>query len=83
MIFHLLKKQSHMSLFMFFNRCKIQFCDWMGWTRVYDYPETKSMIAHSERHGRKCSGSPNCSNMNCINDSIPKWFKVLTRWDSL
>lgn len=56
-------------------------CDRMGWTKVYHYPETDSMIAHSQRHGRKCSGSPNCSNANCIDDSVPRWFKILSRWD--
>ena len=60
---------------------KIKVCDWVGWTKLYDIPETESYRAHTERHGRKCSGSPNCNNMHCIEDSVPKWFRWLTRWD--
>jgi hypothetical protein len=54
--------------------------DRFGWTKVYHIPATPEYREHSERHGRKCSGSPNCSNMNCIDDSIPSWFKWLVRW---
>jgi len=51
--------------------------DRVGWSKIYDIPETVDYIAHKERHGRKCSGSPNCSNMNCIPDSCPRWFRWL------
>ncbi len=36
---------------------------------------------HFERHGRKCDGEcQNPEKMDCITDSIPGWFKWLTRW---
>lgn len=54
------------------------FSDRMGWTKVYSYPQTERMHAHQRRHGCKCSGSPNCKNDNCIDDSLPKWFRKLT-----
>src|SRR5437762_2805417 len=54
---------------------RMSICDRMKWTIVY--PET------GERHGKKCSGSPNCANCNCIPDSVPRWFKVLTFWKPL
>ena len=62
-------------------RFVIWLCDLAGWTKVYDIPETEKMRAHKQRHGRKCSGSPNCQNVNCIDDSIPAWFKFISRWD--
>lgn len=62
---------------------RIKICDWAGWTKLYYYPETETMVGHWQRHGRKCSGSPNCNNHHCIDDSIPGWFKWLTRWPSL
>ena len=55
--------------------------DAVGWTKIYDVPETADCIAHQQRHGRKCSGSPNCDDLHCIDRSIPKWFRRLTRWD--
>lgn len=54
--------------------------DTAGWTKVYHYQATDEMIAHSERHGRKCSGSPNCDDPDCISRSLPGWFKKLTGW---
>jgi hypothetical protein len=51
--------------------------DRMGWTKIYDIPETKDFIAHQQRHGRKCSGSPNCNNHRCIPESCPRWFRWL------
>lgn len=67
---------------IFSKACKlrIKVCDWMGWTKVYHYHETELMRAHSQRHGRKCSGSPNCQNDRCIDDSVPKWYKKITGW---
>jgi hypothetical protein len=65
------------------SRIRIGICDRMGWTKLYYYNETDTMLGHWQRHGRKCSGSPNCNNMNCINDSVPRWFKWLTRWEEL
>lgn len=58
-------------------------CDTAGWSKVYDIPQTKDFIAHQQRHGKKCSGSPNCNNMNCIDESIPRWFRTITGWDKI
>lgn len=65
------------------NGFTIWLCDRFGWTKIYHYPETEEMMEHEERHGRKCSGSPNCSDVTCIDRSIPKWFKKLMGrdWD--
>jgi hypothetical protein len=63
------------------GRLRIWVCDRMGWTKIYFVPETDYMRAHWRRHGRKCSGSPNCDNINCIQDSVPGWYRWLTRWD--
>lgn len=54
--------------------------DLVGWTKVYHYHETEEMLAHQERHGYKCSGSPNCNDPDCISRSLPPWFKKLTGW---
>lgn len=81
MIFALIRKHSVLSYHSLIGRVTFWFCDFIGWTKVYFYPETRLMRAHHQRHGRKCSGSPNCSNMNCIDDSIPSWFKKICRWD--
>ena len=63
-----------------YHRTLMWVCDRVGWTKLYHMPETDTMRAFTMRHGRKCSGSPNCDNMNCIGDSVPRWFKWLTRW---
>lgn len=55
----------------------VWFSDRMGWTKLYFYHETEKSHAHHCRHGSKCSGSPNCANEHCIEDSWPKWFKKL------
>lgn len=81
MVWHLFRAALHQSIHSGYNRCLIKICDWMGWTKVYHIPETPEFRAHYQRHGRKCSGSPNCNNMRCIDESIPKWFRWLTRWD--
>lgn len=62
---------------------RIRICDWVGWTKIYWYPETERMIGYHRRHGAKCSGSPNCHNDHCIEDSVPKWYRKLTGWVSL
>lgn len=53
--------------------------DRVGWTKVYDVPETETMRSYKMRHGYKCHGSPNCNNDHCISDCLPKWFKWITR----
>lgn len=60
--------------------CLMWISDTVGWTKVYHVPETKDYVDHYRRHGRKCSGSPNCQNMDCINDSLPKWFRRILEW---
>lgn len=55
--------------------------DRMGWTKLYDHPESTPDNPFRIRHGRYCSGSPNCNNWECIAQGIPKWFRWLTRWD--
>lgn len=59
------------------GRSIMWFCDFVGWTKVYDVPETPLMRAHKQRHGRHCSGSPNCNNMNCVDEGCPKWFRKM------
>lgn len=44
------------------------FSDKMGWTKVTE----------GQRHGNQCSGSPNCSNLNCIEVALPLWFRRLS-----
>lgn len=61
----------------------IWIADRVGWTKVYDVPETDTMRAYKMRHGYKCHGSPNCNNMDCISDCLPKWFKWITRHPKL
>jgi hypothetical protein len=56
-------------------------CDRMGWTRLYWISDTYEIPGHHERHGRKCSGSPNCNNPFCISEGVPRWFRRLTFWD--
>jgi hypothetical protein len=63
------------------NSCLIWLTDWMGWTKLYHFPACPGWKEHWMRHGRKCSGSPNCQNMHCIEDSLPRWFKWITRWE--
>ncbi len=53
-------------------------CDWMGWTQLYRYP-VEGWRGQFVRHGKLCDGS-DCE--NCIDKSVPKWFKKLTRWDN-
>lgn len=60
---------------------RIWICDRAGWTKIYEVPETATHYGHRQRHGRKCSGSPNCNNMNCIEESVPRWFRWITRWE--
>jgi hypothetical protein len=53
-------------------------CDTVGWTIIHHIPETADYRAHTERHGRRCSGSPNCNDVRCIKRSLPKWFRAAT-----
>jgi hypothetical protein len=62
------------------HRFLIVITDRVGWTKIYHYPQTDTMVEHWQRHGYKCHGSPNCENMDCIEDSIPRWFKIIFRW---
>ena len=80
---HALWKAVYMTWGDLSSTLRIRICDRMGWTKLYYYSETEKMIGHWQRHGRKCSGSPNCNNMSCIQDSVPRWFKWLTRWEDL
>lgn len=50
------------------------FSDVMGWTKLHHIPETKDFREHVQRHGGKCSGSPNCA-QECIDRDQPKWFR--------
>ena len=59
------------------GRFCIWFSDRMGWTKLYHFPESPGWREHWRRHGKKCSGSPNCQNDNCIEDSQPRWFRWL------
>lgn len=54
----------------------IWFSDTVGWTKLVDVPETATHHAYKMRHGKKCHGSPNCS-QDCISLAQPKWFKKL------
>lgn len=54
------------------------FCDFVGWTKVVHNPENEFTIEHWRRHGKQCSGSPNCQDHDCCTRSIPKWYKRLT-----
>jgi hypothetical protein len=51
-----------------------RFCDKVGWTRLREIPGTP----YFERHSGKCD-KMNCSDMECVQRGIPKWFKKLTR----
>lgn len=68
---------------MYASRLRVKISDWMGWTHIIHYPETKDYVAHDERHGRHCEGYPyhEHSERDCFGSSIPKWYRWLTRWD--
>ncbi|MDE2096149.1 MAG: hypothetical protein KGL39_02815 [Patescibacteria group bacterium] len=59
----------------------LKITDSVGWTKLHHMPETETHHEYWHRHGRKCHGSPNCNDFNCIEKSLPRWFKWLTRWD--
>jgi hypothetical protein len=59
------------------SRALLWISDGMGWTKVYEVPETKDYVAHQRRHGRQCSGSPNCRNLNCVLDGMPGWYRKI------
>lgn len=48
--------------------------DRVGWTRLQQIPDTPCF----ERHGGQCKYH-NCMDSNCIDKSVPKWFRWLTR----
>ncbi len=61
-------------------------CDRMGWTKVWHIPKSEQWKEHWRRHGWKCpciwEVPPNPTghcDLNCIEDSIPNWFKRLFR----
>lgn len=56
------------------------FCDLVGWTKVVHHPGNDLAIDHWRRHGKQCSGSPNCHDLDCVERSIPNWFKKLVGW---
>lgn len=58
-----------------------RFCDLVGWTKVVHHPGNANALEHWRRHGKQCSGSPNCHDMDCSDRSIPRWFKKLVGWD--
>lgn len=58
----------------------IAICDFMGWTKLYNLPGSTPERPMMMRHGRKCSGSPNCNDMDCIERSLPRWFFFITKW---
>ncbi len=74
---------TRLSVWSFFNHLRIRTCDMMGWTKLYDMPAAPNMKSYQMRHGRRCSGSPNCNNHLCIEESVPGWFKWITRWEEL
>jgi hypothetical protein len=82
-LFFIARHEIHSAIVLRWHTFLIWICDRAGWSKIYEYPETETMLAHLQRHGRKCSGSPNCSDMDCIGRSIPRWFKVITRWDKI
>jgi len=52
-----------------------QFCDFVGWTQLRPlHPDSK----HLMRHGGNCTYL-NCSDMDCVDKSIPVWSQKLTR----
>lgn len=52
-----------------------EFCDFVGWTQLRKcHPDSKHLI----RHGGNCTYY-NCSDPDCVDKSIPVWFRKLTR----
>lgn len=72
----LFKQALHQSISERWLGFLIWFSDRMGWTKLYDMPETTTHHGYQMRHGRKCHGSPNCAH-DCISESQPKWFRRL------
>lgn len=55
--------------------------DAVGWTKMYHFPETASVYEHWMRHGRQCSGSPNCQDHDCVKRGVPAWFRFAVNWE--
>ncbi len=50
--------------------------DWMRWTILRPIPGTP----YFERHSSKCD-KMNCSDVDCVQIGIPRWYRRLTRMD--
>ena len=55
--------------------------DRVGWTKLRHIPDNPVTVEHWERHGYKCDHL-NCQDDQCIDKSLPRWFKWVTRWHS-
>lgn len=58
--------------------CVYGICDRVGWTQLRQLPDAPKGCF--ERHGRQCD-KMNCSDMDCVQRGIPKWYKTLTRME--
>ena len=83
MVWALFKETLWLLCWSAWGHLRIRFCDFMGWTKLYDVPATSRMHGYQMRHGRRCSGSPNCNNHRCIEESVPGWYRWITRWEEL
>ncbi len=81
MIWALIGKQLVLDYHALKTRAVMALSDGMGWTKLHHYPESADFVAHAQRHGRQCSGSPNCADNECIDRALPRWLKWITRWD--
>jgi hypothetical protein len=50
--------------------------DHVGWTQLRPIPGTP----YFHRHGGRCQYL-NCNDDDCINKSLPVWYRKITRWD--
>lgn len=57
-------------------RIVLWFTDKVGWTKLRPIPGT----LYVERHGGKCEYH-NCQDMDCIEKSLPPWFRKISGWD--
>lgn len=68
----------------------LKITDGIGWTKLWHIQPTNQWIEHWRRHGCKCAcvnkdfpePTENCEG-DCIDESIPRWFKFITRWDTI
>jgi hypothetical protein len=63
-------------------RARMWVAEKMGWVICRHHPETSESYEHYAYHGKHCSYL-NCDDMDCVDRSIPKWFKVLSGWKDL